>query len=224
VSKYSLCYSEWTLTVKEDLVASTRDAILDGALHVMQTRGLARTTTKEIAKAAGFSEATLYKLFDDKFDLFLCVLAERLPQVGVVSNGAESLAGTGSVAGNLHRIVVEMTSFYRAVLPVGMSIFSDSGLLARHRDAVRSRGPGPEVISEGVRAYLGAEQAAGRVGELAPIDGAALALAGACMHQAFLWCFDGEAGDAATQGPARVDAFAAGVVAAILPALSSARD
>jgi AcrR family transcriptional regulator len=205
-------------------VPSTRDAILDGALHVMRTRGLARTTTKEIARAAGYSEATLYKLFDDKFDLFLSVLDERLPQVGVVSDGAESLAGAGSVTGNLHRIVVEMLSFYQAVLPIGMSIFSDSDLLARHRDAVRMRGPGPEVITKGVRGYLAAEQASGRVGERAPIDGAALALVGACMHQAFLWCFDGETGDAATKDPARADAFAKGVVAAILPGLSPAPD
>jgi AcrR family transcriptional regulator len=205
-------------------VTSTRDAILDGALHVMRARGLARTTTKEIARAAGYSEATLYKLFDDKFDLFLAVLAERLPRVGVVSDGAASLAGTGTVAGNLRLIVVEMIGFYLSVLPIGMSIFSDTALLARHREAIRTRGPGPEVITNGVRAYLAAEQATGRVAAAAPIDGAALALAGACMHQAFLWCFDGDAGDVATQESARVDAVAAGVVAAILPALGTRPD
>jgi AcrR family transcriptional regulator len=205
-------------------VTSTRDAILDGALHVLQTRGLARTTTKEIARAAGYSEATLYKLFADKTDLLLCVQAERLPTIGVVSDGAASLAGSGTVAGNLRLIVVEMTRFYQSVLPIGMSIFSDNDLLARHRDAVRARGPGPESIVDGVRAYLTAEQAAGRVGPAAPIDGAAMALAGACMHRAFLWCFDGEAGDPAAQGSASAGAFAAGVVAAVLPALAPAPD
>lgn len=205
-------------------MTSTRDAMLDGALHVMQTRGLARTTTKEIARAAGYSEATLYKLFDDKFDLFLSVLAERLPTVGVVSDGAATLAGSGSLAGNLQLIVVEMTRFYQAVLPIGMSIFSDSDLLTRHRDAVRTHGTGPEVITTGVRAYLAAEQAAGRVDPTAPIDGATMALAGACMHQAFLWCFAGDSGDGAVEQSTRVDAFAAGVVAAILPALSPVPD
>ena len=205
-------------------MASTRDAILDGALHVMRTRGLARTTTKEIARAAGYSEATLYKLFDDKVELFLSVLAERLPTVGVVSDGAASLGGTGSVAGNLQRIVVEMTHFYEAVLPIGMSIFSDSDLLARQRAAVRMHGTGPESVTDGVRAYLAAEQAAGRVGAAAPVDGAAMTLAGACMHRAFLWCFDGDTDDTATEGSERVEAFAAGVVAAVLPALDPAPD
>ena len=40
---------------------STRDRMLDAAAHVMHTRGLSRATTKEIAKAAGYSEAALYK-------------------------------------------------------------------------------------------------------------------------------------------------------------------
>lgn len=199
-------------------MTSTRDAILDGALHVMRTRGLARTTTKEIAKAAGYSEATLYKVFDDKTDIFLSVQAERLPGVGVLGEGPESLAGTGSVEGNLRRMVVEMTGFYATVLPIGMSVFSDSDLLVRHRDAIRSRGPGPEVVSEGVRAYLAAERAAGRVVADAPVDGAAMALTGACMHRAFLWCFDGEPADGIGASPS-VDAFAAEVVASVLPAL-----
>jgi AcrR family transcriptional regulator len=196
--------------------------LLDGALLVMQTRGLARTTTKEIARAAGYSEATLYKLFDDKFDLFLGVLFERLPTVGVTDSDAASLVGTGSLAGNLLRIVVEMTGYYRAVLPIGMSVFSDSDLLARHRVAVRARGPGPERMSDGVRDYLAAEQAAGRVAAAAPIAGAAMALVGACMHEALLWCFnEGDAEPIAEDAP-RVDAFAAEVVATILPALGQA--
>jgi AcrR family transcriptional regulator len=201
-------------------VTSTRDAILDGALHVLRTQGLARATTKEIARAAGYSEPMLYKLFGDKTGLLLCVLAERLPRVSVVTGGVSSLVGTGSLAGNLRRIVVEATGFYRAVLPIGMSIFSDGDLLARHRDAVRMRGTGPDIVRDGVRTYLAAEQEAGRIGTAAPIDAVAMALVGAAMHQAFLWCFDGDAVDPATQDEASVDLFAAGVVAAVLPGLT----
>lgn len=203
-------------------MASTRDAFLDGALQVMQTQGLACTTTKEIARAAGYSEATLYKLFDDKYDLFLSVLVERLPAISVADGDAASLAGTGSVVGNLQRFAVEMTSFYRAILPIGMSVFSDSDLLERHRNAVRTHGPGPERIVEGITDYLAAEQEAGRVAAAAPVEGAAMALVGACMHEAFLWCFDGGATAATSQDAPAVDDFAAEVVAAILPAVDQA--
>jgi AcrR family transcriptional regulator len=50
-------------------MTTSRDRILDGAVDVMRSRGLARASTKEIARAAGVSEALLYKLFADKTDL-----------------------------------------------------------------------------------------------------------------------------------------------------------
>ena len=92
----------------------TRDRILDAAAHVMRTRGFARTTTKEIARAAGYSEATLYKHFQDKTDLFLAVLKERLPSLGSTLSalsaaidadtqtdaGTKANAGTQADAGN----------------------------------------------------------------------------------------------------------------------------
>ncbi len=55
----------------------TRDVILDAAAGVMRERGLANVTTRQIAAAAGFSEATLYKHFADKVELMLAVLQER---------------------------------------------------------------------------------------------------------------------------------------------------
>src|SRR5258705_7646997 len=58
-----------------------RIRILDAAHELMLTIGLARATTKEIAKAAGCSEAALYKYFPSKEELFVSVLKERLPQL-----------------------------------------------------------------------------------------------------------------------------------------------
>ncbi len=55
----------------------TRDVILDAAAGILRERGLANTTTRQIAAAAGYSEATLYKHFADKADLLLAVLRER---------------------------------------------------------------------------------------------------------------------------------------------------
>lgn len=59
-----------------------RIRLLDAAHELMLTVGLARTTTKEIAKAAGCSEAALYKYFASKEELFIRVLEERLPTLG----------------------------------------------------------------------------------------------------------------------------------------------
>ena len=57
----------------------TRERIVEAAERVMRERGLARGTTKEIARAAGYSEGTLYKHFESKEDLFLAMLTERFP-------------------------------------------------------------------------------------------------------------------------------------------------
>ncbi len=197
---------------------TTRDAILDGALEVMRTRGLARTTTKEIARAAGFSEPTLYKFFADKVDLFLCVLGERLPRVSVVSDGISHLVAKGSVAENLRTMGIEIERFYETSLPIAMSVFSDVNLLARQRKAVHERGAGPEIIIDRVAAYLRAEQAGGRVRPSAPLEGAAGALVGACMHHAFLARFNG-AGEEADADDKKVARLVNRVVKAILPSL-----
>jgi AcrR family transcriptional regulator len=195
-------------------MTTTRDAILDAALEVLRTRGLARATTKEIARASGFSEGTLYKLFADKTDLVLCVFAERLPQVTVMTSDVAGLVGKNSVQENLTAMLVEIEQLFDASLPIAMAVFSDPGLLAREAEAIHDRGgPGPGFIVQRVGEYLRGEQAAGRVSTTAPVDATATALVGACMHYAFSSFYT------RGQGEDRDKAFAAladGVVTAIL--------
>lgn len=170
---------------------SSRDRILDGAAEVMRRRGLAGSTTKEIARAAGLSEAMLYKLFQDKVDIFLAVLTERLPQVAVVSEGPDTQVGADLRAG-IRRLASELVSFYRESFPIAASVFSDPELLARHREQLRERATGPQVTVEAVTDYLSAEQEAGRISPAAHPGTVAELLVGACLHRAFLISFAGE--------------------------------
>lgn len=168
---------------------TSRDRILDGAVAVMRDRGLARATTKEIARAAGVSEALLYKVFRDKVDLFLAVLMERLPRVGVLREALDTQVGRGSLESNLRRLVTELVSFYVESFPIAASVFSDPDLLERHREALRERGAGPQQVVEGVAAYLRGEQLAGRIRSSAQPAVIAELLVGACLHRAFLLSF-----------------------------------
>ncbi|HYZ54921.1 MAG TPA: helix-turn-helix domain-containing protein, partial [Streptosporangiaceae bacterium] len=167
----------------------TRDRILDAAALVMRTRGFARTTTREIARAAGFSEATLYKHFQDKSDLFLAVLHERLPPLGPVLAELTADAGQGVLRDRLAATARSAIAFYEASFPMSASIFSEPELLAAHRAAVTQRGGGPHRPVEAVARYLSAEQKHGRIRPGADCDAAASLLLGACFQYAFLRCF-----------------------------------
>ncbi|MFD1148323.1 TetR/AcrR family transcriptional regulator [Saccharothrix hoggarensis] len=167
---------------------TTRDLMLDAAAHVMRTKGLARATTKEIAKAAGFSEAALYKHFADKTDLFLAVLRERAPSdLRTLLHGLE--AGRGDVRATLVDIARAAIAFYVETFPIAASIFSEPTLLAAHRDALKAHGTGPGVLPRTLAEYLEAERDLGRLPAGMDPGSAADLLLGACHYQAFLGFF-----------------------------------
>ena len=166
--------------------AGTRERILAAAREVMLGKGLVRATTKEIARAAGLSEGTLYNHFANKEELFLCTLNE-LPS-GFVSlmRGLHERAGTETVHSVLEQIARSALDFYSEAIPMGASFFADPELLARHRKLLQQRGAGPQRANEAVAAYLRAEQGIGRVrGDTNP-DAVAYMLLGA-LYQYVYW-------------------------------------
>ena len=167
----------------------TRDTILDAAAQVMHRQGLAATTTREIAKTAGYSEATLYKHFRDKQDLFLSVLQERLPGLDAV----QDLVGRATVAANLHVLVEQLMRFYFASFPIAASLFSQPVLLAEHRRLLSERGAGPRQPVQRLAHYLQAEQDRGRLSAKVDVAAMAALLAGAAFQQGFLANFEGVA-------------------------------
>ena len=166
--------------------AGTRERILAAAREVMRGKGLVRATTKEIARAAGLSEGTLYNHFANKEELFLCTLNE-LPS-GFVSliRGLQERAGTEAVQSVLEQIARSALDFYGEAIPMGASFFADPELLARHRELLQQRGAGPQRANEAVAAYLRAEQRLGRVRGDADPDAVAYMLLGA-LYQYVYW-------------------------------------
>ncbi len=172
---------------------TTRDYILDAAVQVMHTLGLANTTTREIAQAAGLSEAALYKHFDDKTDLFLCVLRERLPDLFAALRELPNRVGQRTVRANLEDLTRVALAFYRNSAPFAASLFSRPELLARYQEHMRASGGGPHRARDLLADYLRAEQRAGRVAPEANAQVAAMLLIGTCLQRAFLGSFAGEA-------------------------------
>ena len=172
--------------------ADTRERILDAANQVMSTLGLARTTTKQIAKAAGYSEATLYKHFSGKTELFLVVLIERLPALVELLRRLPDQAGQGVVAQRLEEMASQALRFYERSFPMLASLFAEPALLARHRQALAAVGAGPHQVNELLAAYVRAKRDLGRIDASVDPDAGAAMLLGACFQHAFFSAFSGQ--------------------------------
>lgn len=170
----------------------TREDILDAAVRIMRTQGYARATTKEIAREAGFSEATLYKHFQDKTEIFLRIIEEELPGLVAVLERLGSAPAEGSVQECLEELVVTAVRYYADAFPVAVSLFSSQQLLTAHRDRLRELGVGgPRTPEDMLTRYLRAEQGRGRLGASADPEAMAQLLLGACFQQAFLADYSG---------------------------------
>ncbi|MGW4854685.1 TetR/AcrR family transcriptional regulator [Streptomyces sp. NPDC004288] len=165
----------------------TRTRLVDAARDLMRTAGLARTTTKEIARAAGCSEAALYKYFSSKEELFLTVLNERLPQLGGLLGTLAHDPGGRTVEENLVEVARQAALFYEQTFPIVASLYAEPQLKRRHEEAMRTYGMGPHKPIEGLAAYLRAEQRHGRIGPDADPVAAASLLLGACVQRSFAW-------------------------------------
>ncbi|WP_369207952.1 TetR/AcrR family transcriptional regulator [Streptomyces sp. PU-14G] len=187
----------------------TRTRILDAAHELMRSEGLLRTTTKEIAKAAGCSEAALYKHFASKEELFIGVLSERLPRLGATLERLRNDPGARSVEENLTEVARHAAVFYQETFPIAASLFADRRLKDRHEQAMREMGVGPHVPITQLDAYLRAEREAGRIRPDADTYAAAALLMGACAQRSFAY--------GAVDGPPRpLDDFAASLARTVL--------
>ncbi|MFB7209884.1 TetR/AcrR family transcriptional regulator [Streptomyces sp. NPDC056255] len=190
-----------------------RVRIIDAAHQLMLTIGLARATTKEIARAAGCSEAALYKHFASKEELFVTVLKERLPRIDPLLKQLIATPGPKerTVEQNLTEIARRAALFYEQVFPIAASLYAEPRLKARHNDAMRELGTGPHMPIRGLDAYLRSEQAAGRLRADAETYAAASLLLGACAQRAFAYeaTADGEP-------PQTLDEFAASVARTLM--------
>lgn len=97
----------------ERLVQKRRDQMIKGAVSLFKEKGFHRTTTREIAKAAGFSIGTLYEYIRSKEDVLYLVcdsiyehVSERLEQDLEQKKGTLSSLKLG--VGHYFRVIDEM--------------------------------------------------------------------------------------------------------------------
>lgn len=162
-----------------------RIRLLEATERVLRERGLAGATTREIVRAAGVAEGTLYLYFNNRAELFLALFDEHLkPFVGPLrallhgppAQDAESV---------LMDLALRFLAFQRGFAPLLASLFAEPELLAMYRAAVLARtGPAPRVLPPLV-SYLRAQQRAGRISKRADPATLGEAFLGACFSHVF---------------------------------------
>ena len=190
----------------------TRDRILDAAHEVMRKKGLARSTTKEIARAAGCSEANLYKYFASKDQMMVTLFTERLPSLSGLLARLNATPGEGDLRANLELVASTALAFYREAVPMVGAIFADPKLVADLRDANLPTGRGPWIPLIKLTEYLRSEQELGRYDAGADPEAVSALLLGACTQQAFIDVLRG-----VTDRGAQDDAEQAARLVAMLP-------
>lgn len=168
---------------------NTRKQIVEATAQLLQSKGLVHASTKEIARASGYSEGTLYKHFREKEDLLLAVIQEHAPDFAETVN--EEQAGQGSLEGHFQDIALAALAYYQQILPLASSLFADNELIERHRQWMNEQNTGPQRVYERVKVYVEAEQQAGRIARSVDAWSLAALLLGPCFQYAFLHSFMG---------------------------------
>lgn len=154
-----------------------REAIIDATLRLLRERGVARATTREIARAAHVSEASIFYHFGDRSGLLTAAF-----EAGV---GPLEALGRAGLAGADRRVVLAgfgaaLERFLEEVLPVIAAAQADAQLREALAAHMARRNLGPHRGVQALADYLAGEQRAGRV--RGDVDPAAVALAftGSC--------------------------------------------
>jgi AcrR family transcriptional regulator len=139
-----------------------RDRILEAAEQIVREKGAANATTREIARAAGCAEGSIYVHFQNKEELLVALVIERRPEFPRLLE-LPGFAGTATVRENLEEFLTQLVTLLEEALPLITSLLGDPALLARHTGLLRERQAGSYEVLEALRAYLRAERRGGRI-------------------------------------------------------------
>jgi AcrR family transcriptional regulator len=220
-----------------------REYLIATAARLIDERGSAGLSVRDIAREAQVADGVLYNYFEDKEDLLAHAL---LVHVGTVMNAAPRLppAGTGTVAENLRLFIDTGLATLTRVVPAFAGLISQPNVLKRFHamvggDAafVGEAAQGGETAADGetsggtesgaddgqaglpaiLATYLRAEQRLGRIDETADIDAAVTLVVGAIHGQILPRVLFSPPGSRITAPPELAGRLAATVLSGIAP-------
>jgi TetR/AcrR family transcriptional regulator len=175
-----------------------RRQLIEAAMDLFSSKGFAGTTTKEIAAAAGVSEAIIFRHFATKRDLYTAIIEHNIHSAGAkeVLAGIDACMKRRDDEGLFRLIAREMIEDHRRDARFERLMLHAS--LEGHELAVIYRREFGLPIFAALRAYLDRRQ---RSGALRHIDSAAMIIAIAGMAHYYALNAD----NANPEGPALKD-------------------
>jgi AcrR family transcriptional regulator len=117
------------LDFKDQMAEARRTQILLGAAQVFSEKGFHKATTKEIAKAAGVSEGTIYNYFTTKRDLLVAMIdllaIQSLKNIIMAEPTEDPRQLFAAIMRNRHQLAVERGHL---IIPIIAEIFTDAEL------------------------------------------------------------------------------------------------
>ncbi len=157
---------------------SLRDHLVATAARLIDQRGTANLTVRDIAHEAKVADGVLYNHFADKEELLADALLFHVATV-TKSIGPVPEAGSGTVSQNLSTLITQALHALARIVPVFASLMSEPGVIARFHHLPGAASHQREIPAV-LAAYLRAEQGLGRIGPNADTNAAAAMLIGAC--------------------------------------------
>ncbi len=151
----------------------TQNKLICATERLLQTKGLAQMTTRNIAYEAGVAEGLIYHHFKDKAELVFAVVEQRMDGAKNILEKLPLQVGLREVNENLEDVLQVAYSSHYQTMPIICSVFADHQLLIRIREIIKEHELGPQMPIETIALYLAAEQRLGRIArEVIPLSAA----------------------------------------------------
>jgi AcrR family transcriptional regulator len=144
-------------------MTDNRQNIINATERLLHTHGLARLTTREIAREAKVAEGLIYHHFKDKAELIFEVVETRVRETRNLMQNLPLEIGKRTLLENLENILFAVYHAHYEITPIICSIFADQHLHIRIQEIIKEREIGPQYAIEGLAVYLAAEQRLGRI-------------------------------------------------------------
>ncbi|MHB1517511.1 MAG: TetR/AcrR family transcriptional regulator [Acidimicrobiales bacterium] len=162
-----------------------REAILAATLDLAAEQGLARLTTKEVARRAGVSEASVFYHFADKVGLLEEAIVAGSEPLMELDAALLSGAGEGTVDDSLLEFATSLERFFDRVLPVLSAVQGDAELRAAFAKRMTERDLGPHRGITLLGQALAGMQQRGTVDRSVDAEAVALAVIGSCFMRSW---------------------------------------